>query len=294
LIPVIASKGLTKNFGSLCAVSDLNLSVMPGETLCLLGPNGAGKSTAINLMLGLTRPSAGSIRVLGHAPDARAARRAVGYVAQDSDFPPNLTVLEILELVRCHYPDPLQLDELIGSFGLETLTDRQTGGFSGGQRRRLSLALAFAGRGRIVFLDEPTTGLDGTSRRNFWIYAAAYVKSGGTLLLTTHHLEEIETMADRICLIDHGQIRLEGTVEHIRSRIAQKHISFACDELPDLTPVLDVVKEGGIYRIVSPDSDEVVRQLVTSGVAFSNLEIRSASLEEAIDHLAPDARGDAA
>ncbi len=287
----VVTTGLTKNFGALCAVSELDLSIEQGETLCLLGPNGAGKSTTLNMMLGLSRPSAGSIRILGHAPDTLAARQAIGYVAQECDFPPNLTVLEILQLVRCHYPDPPPLEALIGNFNLEPLIDRQTGGLSGGQKRRLSLALAFAGRGRIIFLDEPTTGLDAASRKRFWAYAKDHVGAGGTLVLTTHHLDEVETIADRICLIDHGRIRLEGTVDDIRSRIAQKTIRFFCRELPDLEPVSSVEESDGAICIVSPDADEVIRQLVASGAGFTDLEITRVSLEEAIERLTPDAEG---
>lgn len=289
MTPAIALNDLSKHYRSVRAVSDLSLTVDQGEAVCLLGPNGAGKSTTLNLILGLSRPNAGTVSVFGHAPHTRAARRVVGYVAQDSDFPPNLTAREVLQLVRCHYSDPVPLDVLIGTFGLDSLADRQTGGFSGGQRRKLSLALAFAGRGQLVVLDEPTTGLDSAARRNFWLYVSTYVEDGGTVLMTTHHLEEIESTADRICLIDDGQIRLQGTVREIRSRIGQKHLHFVCQDPPDLSPVTHIHKDGDKIAMVSPDADEVVRQLVCSGADFSGLEIKAASLEEAIEYLASDA-----
>ena len=235
--PAIVARDLTKHFGDLCAANDLDLEIRQGETLSLLGPNGAGKPTTINLMLGLSRSSAGSVRIFGHAPQAREARRMTGYVAQDSDFPPNLTVVEILDLVRSHFPDPAPSDDLIGHFALESLADRQVVGFSGGQRRKLALALAFAGRGRIVFLHEPTTGLDRDARRGFWGFARNFIDTGGTLLLTTHQLEEVEAVADRVCLIDQGRIRLEGTVGEIRRRVSQKQVRFACEGLPGLESV---------------------------------------------------------
>ncbi|MBL4890376.1 MAG: ABC transporter ATP-binding protein [Rhizobiaceae bacterium] len=285
MAPAIAIEGLTKNFGVVCAVSDLDLEVRQGEAFCLLGPNGAGKSTTINLMLGLTKPDNGSIRVFGHEPHSSAAKHMTGYVAQDSDFPALLTVLEILELVRCHYQNPRPTDELIENFGLGDIADRFTGGFSGGQRRRLALALAFAGNGELVFLDEPTTGLDSTARKNFWAYSKEYIKRGGTLLLTTHHLEEIETIADRICLINQGRIQLEGSVGEIQKRLGQKHIHFTCKNLHSISPVSQLVHEDDRVQIISPDADEIVRQLVSSGVAFNDLEIRNASLEEAIEKL---------
>ncbi|MBL4725759.1 MAG: ABC transporter ATP-binding protein [Rhizobiaceae bacterium] len=285
MAPAIAIKGLTKNFGAVRAVSNLDLEVKQGEAFCLLGPNGAGKSTTINLMLGLTKPDNGSVHVFGHEPHSSAAQQMTGYVAQDSDFPPLLTVREIIKLVRCHYQNPHPADELIEKFGLEDIADRLTGGFSGGQRRRLALALAFAGNGKLVFLDEPTTGLDSKARKNFWAYSKEYVKQGGTLVLTTHHLEEIEGVADRICLINQGEIQLEGSVKEIQKRLGQKHIHFACDNLPSLSPISQLVHENGHAQIISPDADEIVRQLVASGVAFNDLEIRNASLEEAIEKL---------
>ncbi len=291
--PAIVARGLTKNFGDLRAVDDLDLEIRQGETLGLLGPNGAGKSTTINLMLGLSRPSAGSVRIFGHAPQAREARQTTGYVAQDSDFPPNLTAAEILDLVRSHYPDPAPRDELIDHFDLASLTGRQVGGFSGGQRRRLALALAFAGRGRIVFLDEPTTGLDRDARRAFWAFARRFMDAGGTLLLTTHQLEEVEAVADRVCLIDQGRIRLEGTVGEIRRRVAQKQVRFACDDLPELGPVSRVERDNGVVTITTPDADALVRELVGGGAQFRDLEIRSASLEEAIEQLSDNSGGEA-
>ncbi|MBL4597941.1 MAG: ABC transporter ATP-binding protein [Rhizobiaceae bacterium] len=285
MIPAISITGLTKNYGKICAVSDLNLEVGQGDAYCLLGPNGAGKSTTLNLMLGLTKADAGSIQLFGNSPHSIAARNATGNVAQDNDFPPNLTVLEVLELVRCHYPSPRPIDELIENFGLEQLANRLTGGFSGGQRRRLALALAFAGNGKIVFLDEPTTGLDSKTRKRFWEYSSQYLKQGGTLVVTTHHLDEIESIASRICLIDQGKVKLEGSVGEIQQRLGQKYIQFVCDRPPELSPVLQSSFEDGLCKIVTSNGDETIRQLVHSGVAFSNLEIRNASLEEAIEKL---------
>ena len=290
----VATAGLTKYFGDLCAVSQLDLEIASGETFGLLGPNGAGKSTTLNLMLGLTQADDGSVRVFGHVPSAREARETVGYVPQDCDFPPDLTARETLRLVRSHFPDPLPEDELISSFGLETLADRRVGGFSGGERRRLAIALAFAGNGRLIVLDEPTTGLDSTARSDFWATAKAYVDKGGTIILTTHHLAEIEAVADRICLIDRGRIRLEGGVDDIRHRIARKYVSFSGKSPPALAPVDRIEERNGCVRLVTADADAVIRQLVACGIAFSDLEIRGATLEEAIAELAGDADGDAA
>ncbi len=283
--PAIRVSNLAKSFGPVRAVRGIDLSVQPGEAFCFLGPNGAGKSTAINMMLGLSRPDSGEISVFGHAPDSRAARILTGYTAQDSDFPANLKVGELLEMVRRHYPDPRPASELLEQFGLDALQDRFAGGLSGGQRRRLGLAMAFAGNGRLVFLDEPTTGLDSSARKAFWDYATRFRDSGGALLITTHHLEEIETIADHICLINHGRIQIEGGVDEIRARLGQKFVYFNAPELPDLSPVTEVSEENGRFEVMTPDADALVRTLVQSGVVFRDLEIRSASLEQAIDEL---------
>lgn len=282
----ITLSGLNKSFGSVHAVRDLDLSVRQGQAFCLLGPNGAGKSTAINMMLGLSRPDSGKIAIFGHKPDSTAARRLTGYTAQDSDFPPNLHVGEVLEMVRAHYRAPRHTADLLQQFGLDDLKNRFTGGLSGGQRRKLGLALAFAGNGKLVFLDEPTSGLDTRARKAFWDYARAFRDSGGTLLITTHHLDEIETIADRICLINHGRIRIEGSVTDIRARLGRKFVYFKADTCPPLSPVTEMHEADGRFEIMTPDADALVRALVASGAAFSDLEIRAASLEQAIEELA--------
>ncbi len=279
----ISLSGVSKNYGEISAVSNLSLEVESGEVLCLLGPNGAGKSTALNLMLGLIKPDHGSIEIFDNRPNSNAAHSQIGYVAQDNDFPENLTAREVIKLVASHYSNPGVTDELINTFGLDQLAERYTGGYSGGERRRLALALAFAGNASLVFLDEPTTGLDKTARLRFWEYSKEYVKRGGTLVVKTHHLEEVEHLASRVCLIDHGIIRLEGDIEEIKQRLGQKLLSFACDNLPSLSPVSNYLYVDGFHRITSLNADEIVRQLVNSEIPFANLEIAGLSLEQAIE-----------
>ena len=282
---VMSLKGVSKSYGELCALSNLSLDVTGGEVLCLLGPNGAGKSTTLNLMLGLIKPDCGSIEILGHKPHSNAAHSQIGYVAQDNDFPDNLTAREVIELVASHFANPAPTDELIATFGLDQLAERYTGGFSGGERHRLALALAFAGNAKLIFLDEPTTGLDKEARLRFWQHAKQYVRQGGTLVVTTHHLEEVEDIASRVCLIAHGVIRLQGNIEHIKQQLGQKLLSFTCEKLPLLSPVTKHQYIDGVHRITSPDADEIVCQLVTSAVPFVGLEIAGLSLEQAIDIL---------
>jgi ABC-2 type transport system ATP-binding protein len=170
-----------------------------------------GKTTAISILLGLRRPDTGRVELFGREPWHPAARAAIGATPQDAAFPQTLRVGEVVDLVRAHYGRPEPRDQLLERFGLREVARRQTGGLSGGQRRRLALALAFAGRPRAVFLDEPTTGLDVEARRSVWAEIERYGEGGGTVLLTTHHLEEAERLASRIVLVAAGRVVAQGT-----------------------------------------------------------------------------------
>jgi ABC-2 type transport system ATP-binding protein len=205
-----ALRGVTKRFGALVALDDVDLELHRGDVLALLGPNGAGKTTALSIVLGLRRPDRGRAELLGMDPRSRAPRAAIGVTPQDAGFPPTLRVHEIVDLVRAHFATPVPTAELLSRFGLTDCRRRQTGGLSGGERRRLSVALAFAGRPLAVFLDEPTTGLDVEARRNLWSELREYAARGGTILLTTHYLEEAEALATRVALLAHGRIAAYG------------------------------------------------------------------------------------
>ena len=206
-----ALRTVTKRFGDTAALESVDIEVPAGEVLALLGPNGAGKTTALSLLLGLRRPDAGSVELFGRDPRMAAARVAVGATPQESGFPPTLRVRELVDLVRAHFPAPAPAGELLERFGLDGIARRQAGGLSGGERRRLSVALAFAGRPRALFLDEPTAGLDVESRRAVWQELRLYAAAGGTVLLTTHHLEEAEELASRVVVLAHGKVVAEGS-----------------------------------------------------------------------------------
>jgi ABC-2 type transport system ATP-binding protein len=211
--------GVTKRFGSLVALNDVDLELRGGEVLALLGPNGAGKTTALSVILGLRRPDRGRAELLGTAPRDRGARAAIGVTPQEAGFPPTLRVHEIVDLVRAHFATPVPTAELLARFGLAHCGRRQVGGLSGGERRGLSVALAFVGRPLVVFLDEPTTGLDVEARRSLWQKLHAYAAAGGTILLTTHYLEEAEAVATRVALLARGRIVAEGSP----SQLARAH-----------------------------------------------------------------------
>jgi ABC-2 type transport system ATP-binding protein len=204
-------EGVTKRFGGLVALDEVDLELRIGDVFALLGPNGAGKTTALSILLGLRRPDVGRAELFGADPRLPASRRAIGVTPQEAGFPPTARVGEIVDLVAAHFAGPVPTVELLGRFGLGEHTRRQIGGLSGGQRRRLSVALAFVGRPLAVFLDEPTTGLDVESRRAVWSELAAYAAAGGTILLTTHYLEEAEALASRVALIAGGRVAAEGS-----------------------------------------------------------------------------------
>ncbi len=271
-----------KRYGATEALRGVSLTVAEGEIVALLGPNGAGKTTAINLLLGLRWPDRGAATVYGRDPREPGARRRIGATPQDTAFPLHLHGRELIELVRAHFPDPLATTELIERFGLSEFVDRQTGGLSGGQKRRLALALAFAGNGDAVFLDEPTTGLDAGVRRDLWGVMRDFAQRGGTLLLTTHYLEEAEALADRVILIDHGCIRLQGGIEEIRARVGLKRVHLQAPELPQLAGVAGAESVENRHVLLTEDADKLVRELVASGAEFSDLQIRPVSLEEAV------------
>ncbi len=212
-----ALRGVTKRFGSVVALDRVDLEVRSGDVLALLGPNGAGKTTALSILLGLRRPEAGWAELFGADPRRAASRTAVGVTPQDASFPPTLRVCEIVDLVRAHFAAPVATGELLVRFGLTECACRQTGGLSGGERRRLSVALAFAGKPLAVLLDEPTTGLDVEARRGVWGELETYAAAGGTILLTTHYLEEAEALASRVVLLSHGRIAAEGSPSQLAS-----------------------------------------------------------------------------
>ncbi|MET8004711.1 ABC transporter ATP-binding protein [Nonomuraea glycinis] len=272
---------VTRRYGSTLALDSVSLDIRPGELVGLLGPNGAGKSTLINLFVGLRRPTSGTVEVLGGSPADPLVRRGIGVTPQESGLPEVLRVGELVDFVSAHFPDRADRSELLARFDLGGLVKRQIGGLSGGQKRRLAVALAFAGNPRLVFLDEPTTGLDVEARRALWDGIRAFHAEGGTVLLTSHYLEEIEALAQRVVVVGQGRVLADDTVQAIRDMVGVRRVSLVAAELPELPGVIAHHREDGRVHLVTSDPDRLVVELVRSGTAFSGLEIRPTSLEEA-------------
>jgi ABC-2 type transport system ATP-binding protein len=228
--PAVRVRGLHKRFGDTVAVKSLDLEVRRGECFGLLGPNGAGKTTTIEILEGLTPRDAGEVEVLGmrweeHGDHIRAR---LGVQLQESEFPDRATVEEIIRLFRSFYPTGRAVEELIGFVQLEEKRGTQVRNLSGGQRQRLSVACALAGSPELLFLDEPTTGLDPQSRRQLWEVCEAFRAGGGTILLTTHFMDEAQALSDRIAILDHGEVIAQGTpLELIRGLGGEHVIEFA-------------------------------------------------------------------
>jgi ABC-2 type transport system ATP-binding protein len=273
---------VSRRYGGTLALDRVDLDIAAGQIVGVLGPNGAGKSTLISLLTGIRRPSSGRVELLGEDPRQPAGRRHLGVTPQETGLPATLRVAEVIDFVRAHYPDPLPRAELLDRFGLANLARRQTGGLSGGQKRRVAVALAFAGRPKIVFLDEPTTGLDVEARRSLWDGIRAFHAEGGTVVLTSHYLEEVEALAERAVVIGGGRVLADDTVDAVRGLVAVRRVSLTSPvPLPDLDGVTATDREGDRWHLLSPDADRLVRDLVAAGVAFADLEVRPASLEEA-------------
>src|SRR5439155_10976201 len=224
---VIECRDLRKTYdGKVEAVPGLNLEIHAGECFGLLGPNGAGKTTTIEILEGLLEPTSGQVTILGRTwkENARELREAMGISLQETRLSEKLTVLETIELFSGFYRQPRASREVLEQMQLEEKADSWVGKLSGGQRQRLAVATALVGNPKVLFLDEPTTGLDPQSRRQLWDIIRTFQKAGGTVLLTTHYMDEAERLCDRLAIIDHGQLIAEGTPADLIDRLGGHHV----------------------------------------------------------------------
>ena len=211
-----SAQGVVKRFGATTALHGVTLSVPRGTALALVGPNGAGKTTLVSLLTGTRTPDAGRVELFGGDPRRWRFRRRMGVVPQEIGFLPCLRVREIVDLVRAHYEEPVSTAALLARFGLESEVDVDVARLSSGQRRRLAVVLAFAGRPDLLVLDEPTAGLDLQARRRLWEELRAHTRAGGSILLTTHYLAEVEALAHQVVVLFRGRVLAAGTVRDVK------------------------------------------------------------------------------
>jgi len=271
---------VTRTFGDVTAVDDVSLDIESGTILGLLGPNGAGKTTIISLLQGLRRPSSGTVQLFGGAPTEARSRQLLGSTPQETALPDPLRVGEVIDFVGAHFEHRVPTAQLADEFGLGDLLRRQTGSLSGGQKRRLSVALAFVGNPQLVLLDEPTTGLDVDARRTLWDALRAQHDRGATVVLTSHYLEEIEALAERVVVMGQGRVLADDSLQGVLGRVGVRLVRLVTPD-PSLVAALPgVVRQEGDTFFVQ-DSDEFLVSLVRSGIPFRDLTVRGATLEEA-------------
>jgi ABC-2 type transport system ATP-binding protein len=290
---VVASlEGVSKNYGEVRALRNVNFTVRAGQVVALLGPNGAGKTTAVKLLLGLMQPNSGKARVFNGDPTNPQNRMRTGAMLQVGKVPETLRVREHIDLFSSYYPRPLPLAEVLAAAGLEKLRDRKFGDLSGGQRQRTLFALSICGNPDLLFLDEPTVGLDVEARRALWEEIRRLVERGNTVLLTTHYLEEADALADRIAVINQGAIIAEGTPAEIKSQTSGKRIrcitALGVASILQIPGVTTAKQDREAVEIHAGEAEPVVRALLARDPALSGLEITSAGLEEAFLALTQD------
>jgi ABC-2 type transport system ATP-binding protein len=278
-----------KCFGKLIALDGLSIKVRPGELFALLGPNGAGKTTAISLFLGLLRPDSGCARLFDEPPQSLAARHGIGVMMQDAALAPELRVREQIDMVASYYPEPLTTEAVMEQTGTTALARRPYGKLSAGQKRQVQFAMAVVGRPRLLFLDEPTVGLDVRARESVWAALLELIGGGCSIVLTTHYLEEAEALADRVAVVAKGRLVAEGTVDDLRSLVVRKRITCRTVLSPDQVlawpDVQTATRERNNLHITTSNAENVVRRLLEADDDLHDLEVERAGLGEAFNEI---------
>jgi ABC-2 type transport system ATP-binding protein len=275
----------TKKYGSVEALKGVTIDIELGDVVAMLGPNGAGKTTSISLLLGLRKPTSGKALLFGLKPDDLNARSRVGVMLQESGIPTVLKVRELVDLFRSYYPKPMARDRAIGMAGLEEKANAQVKELSGGQKQRLYFALAVCGDPDVLFLDEPTVGMDVEGRRSFIERIAEFIQMGRTVVLTTHYLEEADQLAKRVIVIDRGLVIADASPQEIKSRVAGKRVRFTSASLTEKDmeglPVTTSTFVDHTVQLLTNQPEAVLRELFRRGVEMSDLEVSGADLEDA-------------
>ncbi|WP_327317659.1 ABC transporter ATP-binding protein [Streptomyces sp. NBC_01235] len=296
--PVVGFDQVRKSFGDVRAVDGLTLTLRPGETVALLGPNGAGKSTTLDLLLGLKHADSGTVRLFGGTPREAIVAGRVGAMLQSGGLMDEVTVAELVRLACALHPKPYRPADVLARAGITQIADRKVDKLSGGQAQRVRFALATAGDSDLIVLDEPTTGMDVTTRQAFWATMREQADQGRTVLFATHYLEEADAIADRVLVLHRGRLLADGTAAEIKAKAGARRIAFdlegdideaALRALPFLTTITvsnsgsaaGSGRTGRTVRIQSTDADATVHAVYGLGLYPHNLEVAGLGLEQA-------------
>jgi ABC-2 type transport system ATP-binding protein len=277
--------GVSKSYGAIQALREVDLAIHAGEVVALLGPNGAGKSTLVRLLLGLASPTVGRVTIFGGDPKDPGSRVRVGAMLQTGGVPGTNKVREHIDLFSSYYPNPLPMAEVLETAGLQGIENRQFGELSGGQKQRVLFALAVCGDPDLLFLDEPTVGLDVEARRGLWVEIRKLVERRKTVLLTTHYLEEADALANRVVVINKGVIVAEGTPESIKANTAGKRIrcvtQLTLGAIERMGGVMGVRYDREAVEIQTSSAERTLRELLAADTGLFGLEVTNAGIEEA-------------
>jgi len=286
--------GVSKRFEKTVALDKLDLEVPSGELFAVLGPNGAGKTTAISLLLGLQQPDSGTAQLFGKSPNDVETRRQIGVMMQEVSLAPELRVREQIDLVASYYPWPMTPEAAMELTNTTSLAYRPYGKLSGGQKRQVQFAMAIVGRPKLLFLDEPTVGLDVQARELMWVTLRKLVNNGASIVLTTHYLEEAEALADRVAVLAKGRVVASGTVNDLRALVVRKHINcsttLTVEEVTAWPDVEHATADKQRLLITVSNAESVLRRLLAADHNLSEVEVRRAGLAEAFVELTQETK----
>jgi ABC-2 type transport system ATP-binding protein len=278
--------GVVKRYGAVAALDGASFAVRRRETVALLGPNGAGKSTSVGSLLGLLRPDGGRVELFGEPPGQAVAAGRAGAMLQQGALLDGLTVRELVGFVGGLYPRPLPVGQVLERAGIGDLAGRRVERLSGGQAQRVRFAMAIAGNPELLFLDEPTVGMDVEARRAFWDGIGELADAGTTVLFATHYLEEADAHADRIVVLMEGRVVADGPGAVIKARVGTRRMRATVAAVHDrllrrLPAVVSLTRRGGTVTLESSDADATVRAMFASGIEVRDLEVAGVALEDA-------------
>ncbi|WP_394771544.1 ABC transporter ATP-binding protein [Lacisediminihabitans sp.] len=297
--PAVELSGLHKSFGSVSAVAGVDLTIPVGEVLALLGPNGAGKSTTIDLTLGLSRPTSGSVSVFGEAPRGAIVDGRVGAMLQGAALLPTMTVAQSVALIASVHRDPLSLEDALARAGVSDIGGQRVNKLSGGQLQRARFAVAIVSNPSLLILDEPTAAMDVEGRRDFWQSMREFTDHGRTVIFATHYLDEADTYADRIVILKTGRVVADGTPAEVKAVVSGRTIRFALDDSAAsealaavrLMPGVRTAERRGLrFTVVSGDPDATLRRILVALPSARGIEVVSHTMDDAFLELTSDAR----